>query len=60
MVKINVKRFSRSKFDENDNEIVENPIIIEKKTRGRKKKVTIQEGEPIIKQEPEQIRRASI
>ena len=55
MVKINVKRFSRSKFDENDNEIVENPIIIEKKTRGRKKKVTIQEEEPIIEQEPEQI-----
>ena len=49
MVKINVKRFSRSKFDENDNEIVSEPIITEKKTRGRKK-VTIEE--PIIEEKP--------
>ena len=45
--KINVKRFSRSKVDTQD---TEEPII-EKKTRGRKKKVIIEEPiieEPII------------
>jgi hypothetical protein len=42
--KINVKRFSRSKVDSVE---TEEPIIIEKKTKGRKKKVSINE-EPII------------
>ena len=45
--KINVKRFSRSKVDTQD---TEEPTI-EKKTRGRKKKVIIEEPiieEPII------------
>jgi len=44
--KINVKRFSRSK---NIEPTTEEPIIIEKKTRGRKKKVIINE-EPIIEE----------
>ena len=42
-VKVNVKRFSRSKVEEPTEEpIIEEPVI-EKKTRGRKKKnVTIE------------------
>ena len=47
-VKVNVKRFSRSKTVEEP--IIEEPIV-EKKTRGRKKKVVIEEPiieEPII------------
>ena len=44
--KINVKRFSRAK---NIEPTTEEPIIIEKKTRGRKKKVIINE-EPIIEE----------
>ena len=45
-VKVNVKRFSRSKTVEESTEpIIEEPIV-EKKTRGRKKKVIIEE--PII------------
>ena len=52
-VKVNVKRFSRSKV--NDEQPIEEPIepVIEKKTRGRKKKVTIEEPvieEPIIEE----------
>jgi hypothetical protein len=49
-VKVNVKRFSRSKV--NDEQPTEEPIepVIEKKTRGhKKKKVTIEE--PIIEEE---------
>jgi len=50
-VKVNVKRFSRSKTVEESTEpIIEEPIV-EKKTRGRKKKVVIEEPiieEPII------------
>ena len=47
-VKVNVKRFSRSKIIEEP--IINNEPIIEKKTRGRKKKeVTIVE-EPIIEE----------
>ena len=56
-VKVNVKRFSRSKTVEEP--IIEEPIV-EKKTRGRKKKVVIEEPiieEPIIEtieeEEPE-------
>ena len=48
--KINVKRFSRSKVDTENNE---EPIISEPKTRGRKKKVVIEEPivqEPIIEE----------
>jgi len=45
--KINVKRFSRAKNIEPTT--TEEPIIIEKKTRGRKKKVIINE-EPIIEE----------
>ena len=49
-VKVNVKRFSRSKTVEEP--IIEEPIV-EKKTRGRKKKVVIEEPiieEPIIEE----------
>jgi hypothetical protein len=49
--KINVKRFSRSKVDLEDKPI-EEPVV-EKKTRGRKKKVIIEEPtveEPIIEE----------
>jgi len=48
--KINVKRFSRSKVDIDDKPI-EEPIV-EKKTKGRKKKVVIEEPieEPIIEE----------
>jgi len=48
--KINVKRFSRSKVNTENNE---EPIISEPKTRGRKKKVVIEEPivqEPIIEE----------
>jgi len=48
--KINVKRFSRSKVDTENHE---EPIISEPKTRGRKKKVVIEEpiiSEPIIEE----------
>ena len=51
--KINVKRFSRSKVDDIEDKPIEEPIV-EKKTRGRKKKVvTIEEpiiSEPIIEE----------
>ena len=50
--KINVKRFSRSKVLTEDTP-TEEPIV-EKKTRGRKKKVTIEEPEITI-EEPEPI-----
>jgi len=51
-VKVNVKRFSRSKVNEEPTEELIEPVI-EKKTRGRKKKVTIEEPvieEPIIEE----------
>jgi hypothetical protein len=49
-VKINVKRFSRSKvIEEQPTEELINEPVIEKKTRGRKKKVTIIE-EPVIEE----------
>ena len=52
--KINVKRFSRSKVDTENNE---EPIISEPKTRGRKKKVVIEEPiqEPIIEEPIEEL-----
>jgi len=61
--KVNVKRFSRSKVD---SEPIEEPVV-ENKTRGRKKKVVIEEPvieEPIIDEpvieEPQEIEEEDI